>query len=216
MKIFLDSANLEEIKKAQDLGIIEGVTTNPSLIAREKIKDFKNHLIKICQTVDGPVSAEAISESAEKIIDEAKDLAKIHPNVVIKIPITAQGLKATKILSAQKIKVNMTLIFNTTQAMLAAKAGAFYISPFLGRLDDIGGSGTGILSEIITVFENYHFRTQIIAASIRHIEHIRKSALLGVHIATVPYELLDKMIKHPLTDLGIKKFLEDYGKRSHM
>lgn len=210
MKIFIDSANLEEIEKAQSLGIIDGVTTNPTLIAKEGTRDFKEHIRRICQIVDGPISAEAVSELSEPMIAEAVSLSNLHPNIVVKIPITSEGLKATKVLAAEHIKVNMTLVFNTTQALLAAKAGATFVSPFLGRIDDMGESGVEILGEIITVFKNYGFKTEIIAASIRHVDHIRKAALLGAHIATIPYKSIEEMLKHPLTDLGIKKFLDDW------
>ena len=211
MKIFIDSANLEEIKKAHALGIVDGVTTNPSLIAKEGTKDFEGHIKQICEIVDGPISAEAVSEVSGQMIDEGVRLSSLHPNVVVKIPVTAEGLKATKALASKNIKVNMTLVFNTNQALLAAKAGAAFVSPFLGRIDDMGESGVDILSEIVTVFKNYGFKSEIIAASIRHTDHIRKVALLGAHIATVPMESIEKMLKHPLTDLGIKRFLDDWN-----
>lgn len=210
MKIFIDSANLEEIEKANSLGIIDGVTTNPTLIAKEGTKDFEGHIKRICEIVDGPISAEAVSEVSGQMIDEGVRLSSIHPNVVVKIPVTSEGLKAAKALAAKNIKVNMTLVFNTNQAILAAKAGAAFVSPFLGRIDDMGESGVEMLGEIVTVFKNYGFKAEIIAASIRHIDHIRKTALLGAHIATIPMESIEKMLKHPLTDLGIKRFLDDW------
>jgi transaldolase len=207
--IFLDSANIEEIQQANDWGVISGVTTNPSLIAKEG-RNFEQVVREIAAIVDGPISAEVISLDSEQMVKEAETLARIHPNIVIKIPITPEGLKATKILSRQNIKVNMTLIFSTNQALLAARAGAAFVSPFIGRLDDINQDGMGLIEETAAVFRNFNLDTQIIAASIRHPLHVTQAALLGAHIATVPFKVLQQMVKHPLTDAGIEKFLADW------
>jgi len=206
---FLDSANIEEIKQANELGVISGVTTNPSLIAKEG-RNFEQVVREIAAIVDGPISAEVVSLESSKMVEEARELAKIHPNIVIKIPIMAEGLKATKVLSKENIKVNMTLIFSTNQAILAARAGAAFVSPFVGRLDDISHDGMGLIEEISAVFKNYHITTQIIAASIRHPLHVSQSALLGADIATIPFKVLMQMVKHPLTDAGIERFLTDW------
>jgi transaldolase len=207
--IFLDSANIEEIQQANDWGVISGVTTNPSLIAKEG-RNFEQVVREIAAIVDGPISAEVISLDSEQMVKEAETLARIHPNIVIKIPITPEGLKATKILSRQNIKVNMTLIFSTNQALLAARAGAAFVSPFIGRLDDINQDGMGLIEETAAVFRNFNLDTQIIAASIRHPLHVTQAALLGAHIATVTFKVLQQMVKHPLTDAGIEKFLADW------
>lgn len=214
MKIFLDTANIDEIKKGVEWGIVDGVTTNPTLIAKEG-KDWKQVTQEIFSIVNGPISVEAISQKAEDIIPEARQLAKIGPQAVIKIPITAEGLKATRVLSREGIKVNMTLIFSPNQALLAAKAGAAYVSPFVGRLDDISHFGTDELAKIIEIFENYDISTEVIAASIRHPLHVIEAALCGTHIATVPFAVLEKMIKHPLTDIGIERFLKDWASVSN-
>ncbi|HBT46916.1 MAG TPA: fructose-6-phosphate aldolase [Peptococcaceae bacterium] len=211
MRIFLDTANIDEIKAANDLGIISGVTTNPSLVAREG-RPLRQVVEEICRIVDGPVSAEVISQDAPSMVREARDLASIHPNVVIKIPMTAEGLKAVKELSAQGIKTNVTLIFSANQALLAALAGATYVSPFVGRLDDISHRGMDILSDLVPIFAQYGFSTEIIAASIRHPLHVLEAARLGADIATVPYGVLNQMIKHPLTDIGLARFLADWEK----
>lgn len=211
MKIFIDSANIDEIKKANDLGVINGVTTNPSLIAKEG-RNFEEVVDEICNIVDGPISAEVISILAEGMVKEAKELIKIHKNIIIKIPMCAEGLKAVKILSSEGIKTNVTLIFSANQAMLAARAGASYVSPFVGRLDDISQNGTELISEIVQIFAQYGVNTEIIAASIRHPIHVKEAALLGADIATIPYQVIVQMINHPLTDIGIKKFLEDWDK----
>lgn len=211
MKIFIDTANIEAIKRANDLGIIDGVTTNPSLIAREG-RDFQEVVREICELVDGPISAEVISENAEGMVEEARELSKIHLNIVIKIPMTGEGLKATRILSEQGIKTNVTLVFTATQALLAAKAGATYVSPFIGRLDDYSNTGMELVSEIARIFENYGFETEIIVASVRHPVHVLEAALIGADIATIPPAVLDKMLLHPLTDIGIKRFLDDWKK----
>jgi transaldolase len=211
MKIFIDTANIEEIRTANSWGIIDGVTTNPSLIAKEG-RNFLSVVKEITSIVDGPISAEAISAEAGGIIEEGRKLSKIHKNINVKIPITPEGLKATKALSSEGIKVNMTLIFSTNQAILAAKAGASYVSPFIGRLDDISHNGTDILYEMIEIFKNYGFKTEVIAASIRHPLHVIEAALAGVHIATIPFKVIEQMVKHPLTDKGIEKFLADWEK----
>lgn len=211
MKIFLDTANLEQIKEANSWGILDGVTTNPTLVAKEGC-DFRRRIEDICQVVDGPISAEAVSMDSEGMIREARDLSKMHKNVVVKIPMTAEGLKAVKVLSGEGIKTNVTLVFSPNQALLAAKAGATYVSPFVGRLDDISHNGMDIVRDIITILKNYGFKTQVIVASIRHPVHVTEAALAGAHIATVPYDVLKKMVKHNLTDEGIKKFLADWEK----
>lgn len=207
--LFIDTANVAEIKQANDLGVISGVTTNPSLIAKEG-RDFRQTVEEICGIVDGPVSAEVISMKAEEMVEEAKALAKIHPNVVIKVPMLPEGLKAVKILSSLGIKTNVTLVFSAGQALLAARAGATYVSPFVGRLDDVGQDGLSLIQEIVTIFENYNLATQIIAASIRHPIHVIEAAKLGAHIATVPYKVIMQMTAHPLTSQGIDKFLADW------
>ena len=211
MKIFLDTASIEEIKKAVDMGLCDGITTNPTLMAKEG-KTFKQIVDEICKIVDGPISAESISEKADDIIKEAKGLSKIHKNIVVKIPITEDGLKAVNKLSKEGIKTNVTLVFSPQQAYLAAKAGATYVSPFVGRLDDIGENGMTIVKDIMEIFRQYEFKTKVIVASIRNVEHVRLAALYGADIATVPYKVLEEMFKHKLTDIGIKKFLDDYRK----
>ena len=209
MKLFIDTAIVEEIKKANDMGVICGVTTNPSLIAKSG-RDFKEVITEITNIVDGPISAEVVSTEAEGMVKEADELVKIHKNIVIKIPMTEEGLKATKILSFKGIKTNVTLIFSAAQALLAARAGATYVSPFLGRLDDIGMDGMELIKEIVEIFEIHDIRTEIIAASIRSPIHVTKAARCGAHIATVPYKVIIQMTKHPLTDIGIEKFLKDW------
>jgi transaldolase len=211
MKFFIDTANVEEIRKAWELGVIDGVTTNPSLIAKEG-KDPVALLKQICAVVDGPVSAEAVSMNADEMVREARSLSKIHKNIVIKIPMMAEGLKAVKKLSGLGIKTNVTLVFSSSQALLAAKAGASYVSPFVGRLDDISHVGMGIVSEIMDIYENYMFETELIVASVRNPLHVVEAARLGAHIATIPYSVIIQLIKHPLTDIGIDKFLKDWEK----
>lgn len=211
IKLFIDTANVEEIKAASELGVISGVTTNPSLIAREG-RDFVDVVKEITAIVDGPISAEAVSTQAGPMIAEAEELAAIHPNIVVKIPMNAEGLKAVSALSKRGIKTNVTLVFSANQALLAALAGATYVSPFVGRLDDIGQDGMVLIDEIVQIFDLYGLETEIISASIRHPLHVTKSALAGADIATVPYKVLLQMIKHPLTDLGIEKFLSDWEK----
>ncbi len=209
MKLFIDTANVDEIRKANDLGVICGVTTNPSLIAREG-RVFEEVVREITSIVDGPISAEVISLESEKMVEEALELAKIHPNIVIKLPMCMEGLKAVKILSAKGIKTNVTLIFSAAQALLAARAGATYVSPFVGRLDDIGQEGINLISEVAEIFATHGIETEIISASIRNPIHVTASALAGAHIATVPYKIIEQMTKHPLTDAGIAKFLKDW------
>ena len=211
MKIFIDTANLEQIEEVDSWGILDGVTTNPSLAAKEK-GDFKTLVRKICETVGGPVSVEAMSTKAEEIYKEGKELAKIHTNIVIKVPMTEEGLKATRMLTKDGIKVNMTLIFSANQALLAAKAGASYVSPFIGRLDDIGQDGMDLVAEIMDIFDNYDLGTEIIVASVRHPIHVTQAARMGADIATIPYDVLKKMFKHPLTDIGIERFQKDWEK----
>jgi len=211
MKIFIDTANVEHIREANALGIVDGVTTNPSLIAKEG-KDFRQVVEEICSIVDGPISAEAVSLDAEGMVAEAKELSKIHKNIVVKIPMTAEGLKAVKVCSEKGIHTNVTLVFSSSQALLAAKAGASYVSPFVGRLDDISHTGMDLIEEIVTIFDNYEFPTEVIVASVRNPLHVVESALMGAHIATVPYNVILQLVKHPLTDIGIKKFLADWEK----
>ena len=216
MKFFIDTANVEDIKKANDLGVICGVTTNPSLIAKEG-RDFKEVIQEIASIVDGPISGEVKATTtdaegmiAEGMIAEGREIAAIHPNMVVKIPMTAEGLKATKVLSGEGIKVNVTLIFSANQALLAARAGAAYVSPFLGRLDDISQPGIDLIQTIVDIFSNYDIQTEIICASVRNPIHITDCALAGADIATVPYKVIEQMIHHPLTDAGIVKFQNDY------
>lgn len=211
MKFFIDTANVEDIKKANDMGVICGVTTNPSLIAKEG-KDYVETLKEIAFIVDGPISGEvkATTVDAEGMIKEGREIAAIHPNMVVKIPMTVEGLKAVKVLSAEGIKTNVTLIFTANQALLAARAGATYVSPFLGRLDDISTAGIDLIQDIVQIFDNYGLETEIIAASIRNPIHVTDCALAGAHIATVPYNVIVQMTKHPLTDAGIEKFQKDY------
>ena len=211
MKFFIDTANIEEIKKAWELGVIDGVTTNPSLISKEK-KEPVALFREICAIVDGPISAEVIGTRADDMIKEAEELAKIHENIVIKIPMIEEGLKAVKRLTAAGIRTNVTLIFSPNQALLAAKAGATYVSPFVGRLDDISHNGMDIVADIQTIYENYDFDTEIIVASVRNPLHVIEAALIGADIATIPYSVIGQLIKHPLTDIGLEKFLKDWEK----
>jgi len=211
MKIFIDTANLDQIKEINSWGILDGVTTNPTLVAKEGC-DFETRVRDICQVVDGPISAEAVSMEADGMIKEARQLSKIHKNIIVKIPMTSEGLKAVKVLSKEGIKTNVTLVFSPNQALLAAKAGATYVSPFVGRLDDISHDGMALVRDIVTIFRNYGFKTQVIAASMRHPVHVTEAALAGAHVATIPYDVLKKMLKHNLTDEGIQKFLKDWEK----
>lgn len=209
MKLFIDTANIEEIKEANDLGVICGVTTNPSLIAKEG-RDFKTVINEITEIVDGPISAEVIGLDADSMVEEAKTLAKINKNIVIKIPMTKEGLKAVKILTKMGIHTNVTLVFSAAQALLAARAGATYVSPFIGRLDDINSDGLALIADIVDIFTVHGIDTEIICASIRNSNHVTEAAKLGADIATIPYSVILQMIKHPLTDAGIEKFLKDW------
>ncbi len=211
MKFFIDTANVSEIKKAWDAGVIDGVTTNPSLISKENREPF-DLLKEICEIVNAPVNAEAVSLKTDDMVREAEMLSKIHPNIVVKIPMTEEGLKAVKRLSSRGIKTNVTLVFSASQALLAAKAGATYVSPFVGRLDDISHTGMNIISEILTIYDNYLFDTEVIVASIRNPLHVVEAAKMGAHIATIPYSVIQQLMKHPLTDIGIERFLKDWEK----
>lgn len=211
MKFFIDTANIQEIKEGINLGMVDGVTTNPSLIAREK-KSFEEIVKEILEVVDGPVSLEAISLDARGMVREGKKLAKLGENAVIKIPLTTEGLKATRILATEGIRVNQTLIFSPLQALLAAKAGAAYVSPFVGRLDDVSHDGMEIVDQILTIFDNYGFETEVIVASVRHPRHVLEAALMGADIATIPFKVIAQLAKHPLTDQGIETFLTDWKK----
>ncbi|ADI03048.1 fructose-6-phosphate aldolase [Syntrophothermus lipocalidus] len=211
MRIFIDSANVEEIKEINDMGFLAGVTTNPTLVAREG-KDFKTVVKEICGIVDGPISAEVISMDTAGMIAEAQELAAIHPNVVIKIPMSESGLRAIRLLADKGIRTNATLVFSPAQALLAARAGASFVSPFIGRIDDTGNNGLTVLDDIVSIFNQYLIDTEIIAASIRHPVHVVEAAKIGAHIATVPYNVIKQMVRHPMTDLGIARFLEDWKK----
>ncbi len=211
MKFFLDTANLDEIREVAGWGVLDGVTTNPSLVAKENLK-FEDLVRRICAICPGPVSAEAVSDKAPDIIVEGRRLAALAPNVAVKIPITIEGLKAIKVLASEGVAVNTTLIFSPGQALLAAKAGARFVSPFIGRLDDVAQDGMGLIEEISGIFANYDFACQIIVASVRHPRHIIDAALIGADICTVPFGVMDKLVRHPLTDLGIERFLKDWGK----
>lgn len=210
MRIFLDTANIEEIREAAKLGVVSGVTTNPSLVAKEERADFKAVIQEISSIIDGPISAEVLSTEPEGMIAEAKEVCSWSPNVVVKIPVSAKGLEATSVLSREGIKVNFTLCFSLNQAILAALAGARYVSPFVGRLDDVGHDGMQLVAEIVEVFRRYDFSTEVIAASIRHPLHCIAAAKAGAHIATVPYHVLMQMVRHPLTDVGIARFAQDW------
>lgn len=212
MKFFIDTANLDEIREANELGLIDGVTTNPSLVAKEGDVDFKEHIAKICSIVEGDVSAEVTSLDTEGMLKEGREYAKIAPNVVVKCPLTLDGLKATRILTQEGTGVNVTLCFSAAQAILAAKAGARYISPFIGRLDDIATNGMQLIADIVQIYQNYDFPTQVLAASIRHPVHIVDCALAGADVATIPFKVIQQLVKHPLTDKGLDAFLSDWKK----
>ncbi len=212
MKFFIDTANIEEIKKGLEMGMVDGVTTNPSLIAKEG-KPFEQILEEICAIVDGPISAEVVSLDAEGMLAEGRKLASLSANIVIKVPMITEGLKAVKQFAAEGIKTNVTLVFSATQALLAAKAGATYVSPFVGRLDDISLTGMDLVSDIMTIYDNYGYQTEIIVASIRNPVHVLDAALIGADIATIPYKVIAQLAKHPLTDIGMEKFLADWEKR---
>lgn len=209
MKLYLDTANVKEIQEGASLGLIDGVTTNPSLVAREG-GSFKDMLLEICKMVDGPISAEVVGIESEGMIKEGRELAKIHKNIVVKVPLIPEGLRATKKLSAEGIRVNVTLCFSPTQALLAAKAGAWCVSPFIGRLDDISSDGMELIRQIVTIYDNYDYKTQVLVASVRHPQHVVEAALAGGHICTMPYSVFQQLAKHPLTDIGLKKFLADW------
>jgi transaldolase len=212
MQFFIDTANLGEIRAAMDMGLVDGVTTNPSLMSKEA-SDWREIAAEICRLVPGPVSLEVISLDAEGMVREARDLVQYGPNVVVKVPMTGEGLKAVRILKSMDIETNVTLVFSAAQALLAAKAGAAYVSPFLGRLDDVGQDGMELVQQILTVFANYGFSTRVIAASVRHPLHVLDAALAGAHIATVPFKILTQLLNHPLTDKGIAAFLKDWEKK---
>jgi len=209
MKFFLDTAIVDEIREAVEWGVVDGVTTNPSLVAKAG-RPMRDVILEICKLVDGPVSAEVLSLKADEMVSEAQKLADIHPHVVVKIPMTEEGLKAVKRLSRLGVKTNVTLVFSPSQALLAAKAGATYVSPFIGRLDDISHEGMDVVREIVPIFEHYNLDTQVIVASVRHPRHVVEAALMEAHIATIPFKVLKQMVRHPLTDIGITRFLEDY------
>ena len=209
MKFYLDTASVKEIQEAASLGLLDGVTTNPSLVAKEG-RVFREVLVEICNIVDGPVSAEVVSIEADAMVKEGRELAKIHKNIVVKVPLIAEGLKATKRLAAEGIKVNVTLCFSPTQALLAAKAGAWCVSPFIGRLDDISSNGMELIRQIVAIYKNYDFKTYVLVASVRHPQHVVEAALAGGHICTMPFAIFQQLVKHPLTDIGLKKFLADW------
>jgi transaldolase len=212
MKFFIDTANIDEIKKANELGMVDGVTTNPSLVAREG-RDFKGLIKEICDIVDGPVNAEVVSLDAEGMVKEARELTHLADNIVVKIPMLEEGLKAVKILAQEEINTNVTLCFSPIQALMAAKAGAAYISPFVGRLDDINHIGMALVEDIITIYDNYGFETEVIVASVRNPIHVLDAALMGADIATIPFKVIQQLTKHPLTDIGVEKFLADWKKQ---
>lgn len=212
MKFFIDTANIDEIKKANELGMVDGVTTNPSLVAKEG-REFKGLIKEICDIVDGPVSAEVVSMDAEGMVKEARELANLADNIVVKIPMLEEGLKAVKTLAQEEINTNVTLCFSPIQALMAAKAGAAYISPFVGRLDDISQIGMELVEEIITIYDNYGFETEVIVASVRNPIHVLDAALMGADIATIPFKVIQQLTKHPLTDIGVEKFLADWKKQ---
>jgi len=213
MKFFIDTANIEEIKEANAMGMVDGVTTNPSLIAKEG-RDFKEIITEICEIVDGPISAEVISLEEKGMVAEARELAKIHENIVVKIPMTIDGLKAVRTLSSEGIKTNVTLVFSPLQALMAAKAGASYASPFVGRLDDLSQDGLVLVDQIVTIYDNYDYETEVIVASVRNPLHVLDSALMGADIATIPFKVLAKLAEHPMTDKGIEAFMADWEKRN--
>jgi transaldolase len=211
VKIFLDTANLDELRKAADWGIVDGVTTNPSLIAKEG-RPIEDQIAAICEIVDGDISAEVVSTEADQMVRDGRELSKIHDNVVVKLPLTRDGIKACSVLSKEGIRTNVTLVFTPAQALLAAKAGAYIVSPFVGRLDDIGLEGMEVVHQIVQIYDNYGYSTQILAASLRMPNHVIQSALAGAHIGTMPFKVLDQLFNHPLTDKGLDQFLKDYAK----
>ncbi len=209
MKFFIDTASIDEIKEAHSLGILDGVTTNPSLVAKEG-RNFRQLLDEILAIVDGPVSAEVVSVEVDGIIKEGRELSRIHPNIVVKVPLIVDGIKAVKVLSEEGVKTNVTLCFSATQALIAAKAGATYISPFVGRIDDISTDGMQLIEQIVTIYDNYGYPTEVLAASIRHPLHVVQAAMAGADVATIPFKIIQQMFKHPLTDIGLKNFLSDW------
>jgi transaldolase len=211
MKFFIDTADVEEIRKGLAMGLVDGVTTNPSLVAKTG-RPFREVIEEICSLVDGPVSAEAVSMQTEEMVAEARQLSSIHPNIVVKIPLTLDGLTAVRTLADEDIKTNVTLCFSPTQALLAAKAGATYISPFVGRLDDISQTGMEVIEQIVTIYRNYDYKTQVLVASIRNPLHVLEAALMGADVSTIPFKVLSQLVRHPLTDIGIERFLEDWKK----
>jgi transaldolase len=211
MKFFIDTANIAEIREAASMGVLDGVTTNPSLVAKEG-KEFRKLLEEICAIVDGPISAEVISTDFDGMMKEGRELSKIHKNIVVKVPLIKEGLKAVKALKSEGIRTNVTLCFSPTQALVAAKAGAYFISPFIGRLDDISHSGMDLIRQIVTIYRNYRFETQVLVASVRHPLHVVEAAMIGADICTIPFKVIEQLIKHPLTDAGLQKFLEDWNK----
>ena len=211
MKIFIDTANIDEIKEAASMGVLDGVTTNPSLVAKEG-KSFTELLKEICAVVDGDISAEVVATDLEGMLREGRDLAKIHDNIVVKVPLIKEGLKAVKRFKAEGIRTNVTLCFSPNQALLAAKAGAYIVSPFVGRLDDISTSGMQLIEQILTIYRNYDFETQVLVASIRHPLHVVESAMMGAHIGTMPFSVITQLVRHPLTDIGLERFLADWKK----
>ncbi len=211
MKFFIDTANIEQIREAASYGLLDGVTTNPSLVAKEG-KNFNELLVEICKIVDGPISAEVVSTDYDGMMKEARELKKIHRNIVIKVPLIKEGIKAVKSLTEEDIKTNVTLCFSPSQALLAAKAGATYISPFVGRLDDISHNGMDLIKQIVQIYKNYNYKTEVLVASVRHPLHLVDAALMGAHVATMPFDVIEKLFKHPLTDLGLEKFLADWKK----
>ena len=211
MKFFLDTANIEEIRDVASTGILDGITTNPTLISKEG-NTFEDQLLKICSIVNGPVSAETVSRDAAGMVDEGRHLAKLHPNIVVKCPMTKEGLKATKTLSDERIRVNVTLVFSAPQAIMAAKAGAHFVSPFVGRLDDIGENGMELIQTIVSIFNNYEFKAEVLVASIRNPIHVIQAGLMGADICTIPAKVFDQLLKHPLTDKGVEQFLKDWEK----
>lgn len=209
MKIFIDTANIKEIREAASMGVLDGVTTNPTILSREK-GDYRDNLKEICSIVKGPVSAEVVGHDAPGMLKEAKELAKIASNITVKVPITTEGLKAVKLIRAEGIMTNVTLVFSSPQAIFAAKAGTTFVSPFIGRIDDISHKGMDLVREIVAIFRNYQFSTEVIVASIRHPLHVVEAALAGAHVATIPFKVIEKLVKHPLTDVGMEKFLADW------
>lgn len=216
MKFFIDTADLDEIRAANDLGVLDGVTTNPSLVAKIvkdpdnfTYRDFKEHIAKICEIVDGPVSAEVTTLTSEEMVAQGEELAEIDENVVVKCPLTLEGLKAMRHLSGNGIRINATLVFSPTQALLAAKAGASFVSPFVGRLDDISTEGMALVEQIVGIYENYRFSTEVLVASIRHPQHVVEAAMIGADVATIPFKVIGQLLKHPLTDSGLKRFMDD-------